>query len=441
MNWSLRAAFLIVVGFGTGPAISQPTATLDDSGRLAAVESIASLVADEFFDADRADAIAEALRTEVQAGAFDSAASPTELASALTMRLSAEDHHFSVNYVGGDAMVEGMRPPPAGPGGDRRDPLLGMQRANFGFAEVSILPGNIGYIDMRAFAPAEPAQQTATAVLNFVVHTDAVIFDMRRNHGGSPSMVSFLISHFLPSEPETVINTFVSRDFDTPQELRSLSDHPAGHRPETPVVVLTSGNTGSAGEAFPYHLQAMQRATIIGETTAGAGNPGGLFLTDEGYSVFVSTSSARNPITGTNWEGVGVTPDIAVPADDALYTALLQLYGQLAEASTDADRVATLDWAHDALRATREPVALSPDQLARYAGTYGNRIIAIDGDHLTYSREGGSPQALLAMGQDRFALPGESDYQFRFTMDDDGPASELVIEITDGPTLSNSRTR
>jgi retinol-binding protein 3 len=441
MAWPLRITALTALVLGAMPAMAQSTPALDDAALHLAVESIATIVDDEFFDAERAHSIAEALRAELQAGDFDAVTDPVDLASALSERLAREDHHFSVQYIGLEAVAEAMQPAPDQADEPARDPLRGMKRANFGFAEVSILPGNIGYIDMRSFAPIGPARETATAVLNFVANTDAVIFDMRRNHGGAPGMVQFLISHFLAAEPETIINTFVSRDFETPQLMRSIADHPAGHRPDTPLVVLTSRNTGSAGEAFPYHLQALQRATIIGETTAGAGNPGGTYLTDEGYSLFVSTSSARNPVTGTNWEGTGVSPDIEVAADDALDTALLGLYDELIAANADQDEVADLGWTRDTLQATHHPVALTGGQLDHYAGSYGNRIIAVEGDHLTYMREGGSPKALLAIGDDRFSLPGEASYQFRFIRDGDAPASRLVIEIAGGPTLSNSRTR
>jgi retinol-binding protein 3 len=37
--------------------------------------------------------------------------------------------------------------------------------------------------------------------------------------------------------------------------------------------------------------------------------------------VSVTYASLNNPITKTNWEGVGVEPDVKVAAEDALTTA------------------------------------------------------------------------------------------------------------------------
>jgi C-terminal processing protease CtpA/Prc len=87
--------------------------------------------------------------------------------------------------------------------------------------------------------------------------------------------------------------------------------------------VLTSKRTFSGAEEFTYNLKNLKRATIIGETTGGGAHPGGVFRASEHFGVFVPTGRAINPITKTNWEGTGVTPDVAVPADQALLVARL----------------------------------------------------------------------------------------------------------------------
>ena len=88
------------------------------------------------------------------------------------------------------------------------------------------------------------------------------------------------------------------------------------------MYVLTSGRTFSGAEEFAYNLQALKRATIVGETTGGGAHPGGIVTLPHGLAVFVPTGRAINPITKTNWEGTGVKPDVAVPADTALEKAL-----------------------------------------------------------------------------------------------------------------------
>lgn len=423
------------------PALAQTPLAPDT--RDSAVDSLATLIADEFFDAERAAQIADDLRSAHAAGAYQQD-SAEAFASAIGAALAEEDNHFSVRYVGAERVAEAMArreqrrdagPPSAEEIRQRWAPLA---RRNFGFAEVSILPGNIGYIKLDQFAPIEPAMETASAALSFIANTDGVIFDLRQNGGGDPSMVQFLTSHFLPAGGETLINTFVSRDFDYPNQLWSLASHPVGHRPHVPLAVLTSSRSGSAGEAFPYHLQAMDRATIIGETTYGAGNPGENFLVEEGFAIFISTGSARNPITGTNWEGIGVTPDIAVAADDALIEARLHLYAQLAENSEDPGIQRSLSWAMEALEAQRDPVELSTRQLRRYAGDWGVRDTFMEDGRLHYLREGGSPLALVPLGDHRFMFEGDESYRLVFIEGENG-FERLDLHTPNGQVIANGR--
>jgi len=405
-----------------------------------AVRSLAQIVDDEFYDEVRANQIAADVIAALDDGDYASMTNGDQLAAALTRQLSQEDRHFRVNYIGQEAVIEAMEqatanadrsgPPPG-------DPYAGLRRQNFGFASVEILPGNIGYIDLDMFSPIEPAVDTATAALEFIANTDAVIFDLRHNGGGSPGMVQFLISHFLDASNPVVINTFVSRDYEYPQQMWSLPSHPAGNRPETPIIVLTSGQTGSAAEGFSYHLKAMERATLIGETTYGAGNPGGNYLTDEGFSIFVSTGSAHNPITQSNWEGTGVEPHIAVEADQALDTALIRLYDQLVANASDPEQAMILTWSSEALSARLDPVELSENELARYAGHFGIRQTRIENGQLIYQREGGQPNTLIALGNHRFAFPDNDRYRLIFQFDRNDRLTGMDMHLADGREISN----
>jgi C-terminal processing protease CtpA/Prc len=100
------------------------------------------------------------------------------------------------------------------------------------------------------------------------------------------------------------------------------------------VYILTSRHAFSAPESFAYSLQALGRVTVVGEATAGGANPGREFPINEHFAIFIPTGRAVNPVTGTNWEGVGVKPDIAVPSSAALKTAHLAALRALLESST-----------------------------------------------------------------------------------------------------------
>jgi hypothetical protein len=157
--------------------------------------------------------------------------------------------------------------------------------------------------------------------------TRALIVDVRRNRGGSPDSVSYLVSYFLSSAKPVHINTFINRNPGT-ETFRStdfLSKTTPFSYVGKPVYVLTSGRTFSGGEEFAYDMQVMKLAELVGETTGGGANPGGTVPLAAGLTMFVPGGRARNPITGTNWEGVGVMPDVAVSSENALKVALERL--------------------------------------------------------------------------------------------------------------------
>lgn len=93
---------------------------------------------------------------------------------------------------------------------------------------------------------------------------------------------------------------------------------------EARMFVLTSRATVSAGEHFCFVLKHSGRATLIGARTVGAGNYGGLRRIGEGMAVFVPVGRTFDPASGLGWEGVGVSPDVAVPASQALVEALVR---------------------------------------------------------------------------------------------------------------------
>ena len=433
------AAFAASLAFAL-PASAQTRIDADD--RAAAVNDIADMVDERYFDADRAAEIAQGLRDALAAGEFDQYGEAEALAGELSSRLHEFDRHFGVNYVGPEEVARRMAAREAarsgGPDEGYERYIAAQRRANFGFASVEILPGNIGYIELNQFADITEAADTASAALDFIAHTDAVIFDLRANTGGAPSMVQYLISHFLDPREQVMINTFISRQYDYPQQLPALSAHPSGFRPDVPLIVLVSGRTGSAGEAFPYHLQALERATIIGETTYGAGNPGGTFMTESGYGVFISTGSARNPITMSNWEGTGVTPDIETDPDAALDVARVHLFEQMLETAEGPAR-RSLEWALEAARAAAEPVTLNEAQLAAYEGQYGIRRVWAENGGLNYQREDGPVLRLVALGEHRFMFEGDENYRLVFDTDGSEPAAGMMMHLADGREIANPR--
>ena len=90
-----------------------------------------------------------------------------------------------------------------------------------------------------------------------------------------------------------------------------------------PIYVLTAGTTFSSAECLAYTLQKLRGAVVVGERTAGGAHPTRSFVIRElEVVVTVPVRDIRDPLTGANWEGTGVLPDVEVSAERALEVAL-----------------------------------------------------------------------------------------------------------------------
>lgn len=210
-----------------------------------------------------------------------------------------------------------------------------MRRMNLGFAKADLLEGNIGYIKVDGFGPVDKVGETCSGAMMFLANTDALIIDLRDNHGGEPDMVRYLASYFFGDEP-VHLNDLYFRKGNQTTEFWTIPV-PGKKYLNKPVYVLTSSHTFSGGEELAYDLQTQKRATLIGEITGGGANPGDEVELPEGFTAFIPGGRAINPITKTNWEGTGVKPDIAVPANIALKEAHLLALRELSESSGDEE--------------------------------------------------------------------------------------------------------
>lgn len=394
----------------------------------ASVGQVADAIAARYFDEAKGAKIAAELRAEAKKGTYDKLTDPRDFSAVLTERLRPQDGHFSVNWTP-------PAPVAAAPGAVRRGlPSFLSRRGGYGFVTVQVLPGNIGYIDTRGFADFRPdgdqsAREAADAALAFVADTDAVIFDMRDNAGGSAAMVGYLIGHFVPEDAK-IYNTFKLRG--EPDEVEAPSVPIRGERRlDTPLYVLTSGRSASAAESFAYTLQAAGRATVVGERTAGGANPGSGVPLAGGLSVFISDGTPINPITGKNWEGAGVTPDVAVPVAEALTRAQQLAFAKLATAPLGEPALTENRWTLEALSPAP---AIGAQALARYEGGYGPYQVKLVDGRLQLMA-GRRPPSVLSPLDDKglFFVEGAPARRVRF---DDGA---LVFLTADGSETRQAR--
>jgi len=313
------------------------------------------------------------------------------------------------------------------------------RRDNFCFKEVKILEGNVGYLDFRCFSDAADAGFTAIATMNFLAYADAVIFDLRQNGGGSPSMIQ-LITSYLLKEP-THLNSFYVRKTDSINQFWTQAYVEGPRLTDVDVYVLTSSYTFSGAEEFTYNLKNLKRATIIGETTGGGAHPNDIkAFHNLNVGMSLPFGRAINPITGTNWEGVGITPDIQVPQEKALQTAHKEALKKLLGKTTDETRKKSFTWSMETLDALLNPAKVDIGLMNKYAGKYGPRMITLEDGELYYQREGRPKYKMIPMSQDTFMFDEVRYFRLKFVSDSSGRVTEVVGLYDNSRTDSSPRT-
>jgi hypothetical protein len=216
------------------------------------------------------------------------------------------------------------RPPGDRPGRPARPPWPDwLERGspfNYGIFRVERLAGNIGYLDLHGVPDPDEAGPAIAAAMELVSGTGALIIDLRHNGGGAPSGVVFWLSYLFPDD-QTHLNDIFDGMTGQTRQFWTLASVPGRRYLDRPVLLLTSARTFSGGEDFAYSLQAQGRAELFGETTGGGAHPTQRIPISATLALALPHARSVNPVTGTNWEGTGVTPDVAVPAEQAFDVA------------------------------------------------------------------------------------------------------------------------
>jgi len=417
---------------------SPPDKTIDAQMQAEVIDSVSQALNEIYVFPEVVKEMEKYLRKQHGDGKYKDLTSLDQFCQKLTQDLQeiSKDKHLWVRFAS-DEMIAKFEGDTLTDEEKKRD-LEERRRDNFCFKDIKLLEGNIGYLDLRCFSEATDAGFTAIATMNFLAYADAIIFDLRQNGGGSPSMIQ-LISSYLFKEP-THLNSFYIRKSDSIQQFWTQAYVEGPRLTDVDVYVLTSSYTFSGAEEFTYNLKNLKRGTIIGETTGGGAHPVD-FKIFHYLNVGMSLPFGRaiNPITGTNWEGTGITPNIEVPQEKALDVAHLKALEKLLEKVKDPKREAELKWAIEGKKVLLNPVKIEEKNLKIYAGQYGPRKILFENGELYYQRENRPKYKLISMGDHWFMLDGLDYFRIQFVVDEKGKATELIGHYNSGPADSNKR--
>lgn len=437
---SLVIFLLLFINLHAQQSVSEVSA-LDSKTQAAIIDSVTKAMNEVYVFPDVAQNMEKLVRQNFKEGKYKAITTLAEFTERLTSDLQSvsKDKHLRIRPMPPRDPNAPTRPSPEE---QQKQRLAQLRKDNFGFKKVELLPGNIGYIDFRYFADAGfgEAGATAIAAMNFLAHADAIIFDMRQNGGGHPSMIQ-LISSYLFEEP-VHLNSFYIRKTNKTQQFWTQGHVQGPKMIDVPVFVLTSSFTFSGAEEFTYNLKNLKRGMIIGETTGGGAHPveGHVF---ENLNVAMSLPFGRavNPITQTNWEGTGIEPDIKVPADQALMVARIEATKALMEKAKDEATKKQLAWVLQGLEVEKNPVKLDEKIMGTYVGIFGPRKIWLESGTLYYQREGRPQYKMIPMGEDTFAVQGLDYFRIKFNRDESGNVIELVGMYDNGTTDSSMRNK
>ncbi len=313
---------------GEGPP---PPASLDAVQRRRVVDAFAAALEQHYVFPDVGRRYAARLRDQFGRGAYDELTDAAGFASKVTRDLQevSPDRHL--------AMIPSRRASRRGP--DPADAPRSTKAAGPRGLEEARMIGDVAYLRFNEF-PGGASASDARAFLLAHADAQAVVVDSRPNRGGRLDEMNAILP-LLVARPTRLyrmeMRAGAASPFDAVPMVHAVAGDATVQRwdhtivPDAterrlqvvPVYYLISRRTASAAEALGLGLKSSRRATLIGETTAGAGYFGGVFpVGDPALEAWISTGRTFDPATGRDWEGNGLQPDIAAPVDDALTVAL-----------------------------------------------------------------------------------------------------------------------
>lgn len=337
MKWmtALSSLLLTVTGAVASTPPPPPKMEIDPATRLEVIDTLVTKLNAHYVFPDKAKQAEAVLRKHQREGKYDAITDGAQLARQLSDDIGGviHDKHLSVHLGSRPIPQDETVPPPPQTRAEweKQVPPAVLERvlaSKMGVEKVEHLSPRIGYLEISMFGPVFLVADKVAAAMNELADTDGLIIDLRNNGGGGGDSVTHLISYLV--DERTRLNdtwdrtTGVTRQYWTQDKLDGKR-----YGGKKPVFILVGPETKSAAESFAYQMQALKRATIIGERTWGGANASRPYRLSKHFAVFIPSRRSISPITQTNWEGTGVIPDVAVKAGDALATAKDRMQQQL----------------------------------------------------------------------------------------------------------------
>jgi len=377
----------------------------------------------------------ESLQAKWDSGLYDEISSLKEFAAVITtdMESISEDKHLDLYF---DPVMSAELRAKAEQGTATEGPgpstIEQYRLENYGFREIRILDGNVGYLDLRLFFASKYAGHAAVSAMDFLSDCSAIIIDLRRNGGGWDDMVTFLASYFNESEEPELVALTRSRLDSTYFASMIQSFVPGKKMTGIPVYILVSSATASAAEAFSSIVRSLNdQVALIGENTAGAENPVEFIPLDDDFVLKIPCYETVTLGSRNRWEGIGLEPDVKVPSDEALETAHMYALQRLMDRNPGDIAKKKIQWALDGYQALLEPTELPEILLQSYAGSYRGAIITHEDGNLFLTFDDGPKRRLLPISDTYFAVQNRDDLRISIHRNEEGTATAFERKYSD----------
>jgi hypothetical protein len=422
------------------------------------IDSLSSALNRWYVYPAKARVMISSVREKFKKGAYNNAQNYAELTRLLhkDLQIVNEDRHLEIVF---DPQLSRDIETPALPdtAGNRRayeHGLLAAKEDNFAFRKVEILAGNIGYIRWDGFYEfIDEARPIVNAAFQFVSNTKALIIDMRYNGGGSPEMVLQMQNYFF--QQKMPMNHIIDRNNDT--IMRWTNQAKTDFKLNMPVYILTSRNTFSGAEDFTYGMKYAKRAIVVGDTTGGGAHPTRPFNIGPAVVAFIPTHRSINIVTNTDWEGIGVWPDVMVPSALALAKAQVLVFSELLSTATDEREKKMLQWnlvsnENKALLTKQiqdDHIKCSAAELLEHCGEYSIQdpnnplpsiFITLKGNYIFRHLDNGAEDIrLIPVSTTKFVYDDDSGRAIEFVSGKNEGTIEMILTTREGEFIRNKK--
>lgn len=432
----------IIMGKTKDHSIDNPAQSLDAEVKGKIIEEIAQLIEEKYVFPDVAEKIAGYIRKRNKEKSYESITNLHRFIEEITKDLGSINNDAHLGLVlrrqalkGGDAQEEMYK-------------AFFLKRAlfqNYGFKKAERLLGNVGCIVIDEFSYIEMDGEnvggdTAKAVMKMISNCYALIIDLRDNFGGREEMALLLLDYFFLEPTHILTNQYRDRE---DNQIWTKGMYKVGRLAEMPLYILTSQHTVSGGEMFAYVLKNRGRAAIIGENTRGAAHKTHLFsLQSAKIDIAIPVGTTIDPITGEDWEGKGVEPDISVSSGKALDMAYKTALESIMQKDVDRTEKSEMEWTLMEVEANLNPIKINQSLLKEYVGVFGERKIYLENSTLIYQWGNRTAYELEPMSRDLFSFVDKGMFYVRiqFNRDKSGVVDKIILLYDTGQKREYKKT-